>query len=63
MLKQKITISSIIFPKKMGVHCLFQIWFPRCVCPEVGLPKKINCLSKTEQIIHNICMPKVTKYQ
>ena len=21
----------------IGVHSLFQIWFPRCVCPEVGL--------------------------
>ena len=21
----------------LGCTCLFQIWFPRCVCPEVGL--------------------------
>ena len=22
--------------------CLFQIWFPRCVCPEVGFLKKLE---------------------
>ena len=21
----------------IGIHCLFQIWFPRCVCLGVGL--------------------------
>ena len=31
--------------------CLFQFWFPRCVCPEVGLQLPAVFFTELEQII------------
>ena len=38
----------------IGVHCLFQIWFPQCVCPEVVLLGRMAVLFPVFQEISTL---------
>ena len=38
----------------LGHTCLFQFWFPRCVCPGVGLPGHISSISCFLRNLHSV---------
>ena len=37
--------------------CLFQIWFPQCVCPEVGTPLRFWCIVAVDDASGFNCQP------